>query len=222
MAKVSAYRFRKSLLYAAQKLSIVQDLCINFKTIIILQFDRIYLHKFMDMMTQEHSALVYSKLFASNLSGGLAATILIGGLFLVWLDDAVTTGPRMVKRAKWNANVIWSHSNSWTIFPQTLILVIIYGYLMKNIIYTFNESIQSIFNGKACLDKIKNAYSLTSPEISKMRPNSNLTVEINMGVFEWPDVNLDKKKKNVIVKPTKFNLKIEQFYVVKVNDSLNE
>lgn len=46
LAKVSAYRFRKSIFYAAKKLTIIEDFCVNFRSMKIFQYDEIIKIKF--------------------------------------------------------------------------------------------------------------------------------------------------------------------------------
>lgn len=39
LAYISAYRFRKSIFYAAKKLTIIEDLCVNFRSLKMFQYD---------------------------------------------------------------------------------------------------------------------------------------------------------------------------------------
>jgi low affinity Fe/Cu permease len=68
---------------------------------------------------------------AASFTGGHSSAILLGGLYLNWCDDKVLTTSLSV-----------------------LILIVIYSYFLQNLVIEFGVAIQSIFHGKATLDKV--------------------------------------------------------------------
>lgn len=77
---------------------------------------------------------------------GLTA-ILLGGLYLIWCDIDIVT-------------------NS----AETLVLVLVYVYFIKNFVADYCHSIEAISNGKGSLQKLKNSFTmLVNPETSRVR-----------------------------------------------------
>ena len=84
-----------------------------------------------DLNSSQFSALRYSKIFSVEIYAGLTS-ILLGGLYLIWCDANIST------------NSI-----------ETLVLVFVYVFFIKNFVYDYCHSIQAIENGKGSLEKLK-------------------------------------------------------------------
>ena len=84
-----------------------------------------------DLNSAQFSALRISKIFSVEIYEGLTS-VLLGGLYLIWCDANINTD-----------NV------------ETLVLVIVYVYFIKNYVSDYCHSIQAISNGKGSLEKLK-------------------------------------------------------------------
>lgn len=102
---------------------------------------------FLDLNSSQFSALRYSKIFSIEIYAGLTS-ILLGGLYLIWCDANIST------------NSI-----------ETLVLVFVYVYFIKNFVYDYCHSIQAIENGKGSLEKLKviNTCILIKYKINKKK-----------------------------------------------------
>lgn len=81
-------------------------------------------------------------MFSVEIYEGLTS-VLLGGLYLIWCDAEINTN-----------NV------------ETLVLVIVYVYFIKNYVSDYCHSIQAISNGKGSLEKLKVSIFLKLLEFS--------------------------------------------------------
>lgn len=73
--------------------------------------------------------------------------VLLGGLYLIWCDNDIET-------------------NS----VETLVLVLVYVFFVKNFVADYCHSVEAIANGKASLQKLKNSFTgLIEPEWTRQR-----------------------------------------------------
>lgn len=101
---------------------------------------------FTDFNSQQFASIRTAKLFSVHVYDGVTA-VLLGGLYLIWCDNDIET-------------------NS----VETLVLVLVYVFFIKNIVADYCHSIEAIANGKNSLYKLKNSFSsLIAPEQTRQR-----------------------------------------------------
>lgn len=151
LAKISANRLRKSMHYMLRKITVIESFCVNFKDVMIHAMAYDYIKQFyckywywlesekifhcshlpLDYNASQFSALCMAKIFSVHIYDGLTA-VLLGGLYLIWCDDDI-----MTKSA------------------ETLVLVLVYVYFIKNFVTDFCLSMEAIYNGSGSLEKLK-------------------------------------------------------------------
>lgn len=87
-----------------------------------------------------------SKIFSVHIYDGVTA-VLLGGLYLIWCDNDIET-------------------NS----VETLVLVLVYVFFIKNFVADYCHSVEAIEMGKSSLQKLKNSFTgLIGPELTRER-----------------------------------------------------
>lgn len=132
LSKISSQYSRKAILYTAKKLTIIEDLCLNFKNVIVLKFEEIVLRNFTRSLEKQYSYLVWSEVYSNKYSGSMISAIVMGALYLIWCDELYLTKS-----------------------IETLILIIVYSNFVRNLFLEFCDCIHGIVYGIDCLDKLK-------------------------------------------------------------------
>lgn len=110
--------------------STVSIATINGQTIIIM-IDVLLLNIYIDFNSSQFAALRTAHIFSVHIYDGLTA-VLLGGLYLIWCDIDITT-------------------NS----AETLVLVLVYVFFIKNFVADYCHSMEAISSGKGSLEKLK-------------------------------------------------------------------
>ncbi|KAG4067816.1 hypothetical protein HA402_010502 [Bradysia odoriphaga] len=194
LSKMSSHFYRRSLQYLCSKLSQLDENVKTFESVKILESQAILRKMITSSISHQYNNLCKSEFLAPRFAFGIWSSILLGGLYLNWCDTDIQTDTVPV-----------------------LVLIIIYGHYIQILLMQCFEAIGSIFQGKGCLDKIKNIYSITHPHPSKSKPNRNLQVSIPHAIFEWTtDLLLQPLKRNsemVKLNGCKKDLVVEDFFV---------
>lgn len=132
LSKISAQYTRKAIHYASKKLTIVEDLCSNFKNTIVLKFERIVLKNFTRTLEKQYTNLVWAEVYSSKYTGSIISAILMGALYLIWCASDIITET-----------------------DDVLILLIVYSFFFRNFFIEFCDCIQSLNYGAECLEKLK-------------------------------------------------------------------
>lgn len=113
----------------------------------------------------QFAALRTAQIFSVHIYDGLTA-VLLGGLYLIWCDIDIVT-------------------NS----AETLVLVLVYVYFIKNFVADYCHSIDAISKGKGSLEKLKNSFNmLVNPELSRVRTiDTRVLISMNNCQFKGKD-----------------------------------
>ncbi|XP_055585408.1 ATP-binding cassette sub-family C member 12-like [Uranotaenia lowii] len=161
---VSKAYFRKFLSFGAKKLSLVEELCNNFKNIKTLQLDVLYMGKFLEALNRQYSALLWSNVYSSKYSGGVTSAILVGGLYLIWCDTNIKTES-----------------------TEVLTLLLIFAFNVQSYMLEYCDCIHNIFHAKVTLQKLKQVYQLSTPDNIRLKPNrEQLAIQMNEVEVIWP------------------------------------
>ncbi|XP_070489977.1 ATP-binding cassette sub-family C member 12-like isoform X2 [Chironomus tepperi] len=165
LAKISTNRFRKCQHYLLKKITFIESFCANFKDIIVHSLTYEYIKNFYYLNSAQFSALRISNVFSVEIYEGLTS-VLLGGLYLIWCDGDIETDK-----------------------TETLVLVIVYVYFIKNYVSDYCHSIQAISNGKGSLEKLKNSFAmLVNPESSRVRTiDTRVLISMSDCRFSWDD-----------------------------------
>lgn len=161
---VSKRYYRKFLAYGANKISILEDICINFKNVKLLQIESIFVDWFLNCLHDQYNALQWSTVYATKFSGGVTSALLVGGIYLIWCDTNIKTES-----------------------TEVLILLLIFAYHVQKLMIDFCNSIHYLLRGNVTLDRLKQSYQLSTPDNVRLKPNrENLMVQINNVEAAWP------------------------------------
>lgn len=86
---------------------------------------------YVDFNSSQFAALRTAKIFSVHIYDGLTA-VLLGGLYLIWCDIEITTSS-----------------------VETLVLVLVYVFFIKNFVTDYCLSMEAISNGQGSLEKLK-------------------------------------------------------------------
>lgn len=113
----------------------------------------------------QFAALRTAHIFSVHIYDGLTA-VLLGGLYLIWCDIDIVT-------------------NS----VETLLLVLVYVYFIKNFVADYCHSIDAISSGSGSLEKLKNSFTmLVNPDMSRVRTiDTRVLLSMNACRFKWED-----------------------------------
>lgn len=152
LAKISTNRMRKSMHYLMRKITVIESFCFNFKDVMIhamnydyikqfygetsnyfthIEFPLINHSSFLDFNSSQFAAVRTAHIFSVHIYDGLTA-VLLGGLYLIWCDIDILTN-----------NV------------ETLVLVLVYIYFIRNFVSDYCHSIDAISSGQGSLEKLK-------------------------------------------------------------------
>ncbi|XP_058467335.1 ATP-binding cassette sub-family C member 11-like isoform X2 [Malaya genurostris] len=161
---ISKAYYRKFLAFGARKLSVVEEICLNFKNIKSLELDRTFIDRFVEYLNCQYRALQWCNVYSTKFSGGVTSAILIGGLYLIWCDTNIKTES-----------------------TEVLILLLIFAFHVQNLMLDLCNCIYYVLQGKAALDKLKQSYQLSSPDSVRLKPNrENLAIQANEVEVDWP------------------------------------
>lgn len=172
----------------SNKLTILEEFCLNFRNIMLLDMDKIFLNKFNNTLDVQCRSSSWSKIFSSITFGFITSTMLMGGLYLNWCDTAIET------------NLL-----------GVLILIILFSYFMACYMAQYSECIEAFIQGKNSLEKVKSAFILEPTVISFSKPKKEYYATIENALFSWPKKENDSNKINQI----NFHLKIDLFNIRK-------
>lgn len=118
-----------------------------------------------DFNSSQFAAIRTAHIFSVHIYDGLTA-VLLGGLYLIWCDIDIVT-------------------NS----AETLVLVLVYVYFIKNFVADYCHSIDAISVGKGSLEKLKNTFNmLVNPETSRVRTiDTRVLLSMNNCRFKGQD-----------------------------------
>ncbi|XP_065095877.1 ATP-binding cassette sub-family C member 11-like isoform X2 [Ochlerotatus camptorhynchus] len=164
---ISKTYYRKFLAFGSMKLSVVEDILLNFKNVKSLQLDTILIDRFIDCLSRQYRALKWCIIYSTKFTGGVTSAILVGGLYLIWCDVNIKTES-----------------------TEVLILLLVFAYHVQKITLDFCHCIHHILQGKASLEKVKQSYQLSTPDNVRLKPNrENLVIQINDLEAAWPSVD---------------------------------
>uniref|UniRef100_A0A1Q3FL69 Putative multidrug resistance-associated protein/mitoxantrone resistance protein n=2 Tax=Culex tarsalis TaxID=7177 RepID=A0A1Q3FL69_CULTA len=156
--------YRKFLAFGAQKLSTVQQICLNFKNIKSLQLDSVLMGSFVEQLNRQYRALQWCNVYSTKFSGGVTSAILIGGLYLIWCDTNIKTES-----------------------TEVLILLLIFGHHVQRLMLDFCNSMHYLLQATASLEKLKQSYQLSTPDSVRLKPSRDqLVVQISEAEVKWP------------------------------------
>ncbi|KAG5671790.1 hypothetical protein PVAND_001966 [Polypedilum vanderplanki] len=163
LAKISTNRYRKCQHYLHKKITLIESFCINFKDVIVHSLSYEYIKNFYYLNSEQFAALRSSNIFSVEIYEGLTS-VLLGGLYLIWCD-----------------------ANIFTDNVETLVLVLVYVYFIRNYVSDYCYSVQAITSGKASLEKLKNSFSmLVNPELSRVRTiDTRVLISMSDCRFSW-------------------------------------
>lgn len=153
--------------FTATKLSIVEDLCTNFRNIVMLDFTKTLSKDFQIQMQRENRKLTFREIFSTRTSGHLTSAVLIGGLYLNWCDVGIRTDT-----------------------VEVLVLIILFSYLLKGYMQQFCEGVQAYTDVRTCFEKIKETFIFETAEQSKTKPHREYFVTSDNGVFQWSEKSM--------------------------------
>ncbi|XP_055630835.1 ATP-binding cassette sub-family C member 11-like isoform X2 [Toxorhynchites rutilus septentrionalis] len=182
---VSKKYYRKFVAYGANKISILEDICTNFKNVKSLQFESIFVDWFLTCLHAQYNALQWSIVYAAKFSGGVTSALLVGGLYLIWCDTNIKTES-----------------------TEVLILLLIFAHHVQKLVLDFCNCVHILLRGNATLDKLKQCYQLSMPDNVRLKPSrEHLVIQVNNVEASWTQ---DKSGRN-----TQFRLHLENFEIVR-------
>lgn len=184
LARISSKYSGVAMHYANDKLTVIEELCVNFRNILMLEFETIFNTQFIKAVTMQTKMRRWAEIFSAVTSGHLTSAMLIGGLYLNWCDVGIETD---------------------TI--EVFVLIVLFCYLTKTYVVRFGKGIQAISDVTESLHKIKEVMLLDSADQSKHRPRRELFFAVENALFTWPDDDGTSKVDAVT------HLRVETFYV---------
>lgn len=162
-ALLSGIFYRRSLSFLGKKLSIVEEYYNSFDADGYLAMHDTYTKRFAGALSAQYTNLCRSQLFQSATVARLCSLVVIlGGTYLVWCDIQFTT-----------------EATAMTV------LTVMYVLLVPGWVGEWLEAVQALVHGRAVLGKVKQALTLSPPELPKMRPQRELKVSMTDAIFRW-------------------------------------
>jgi ABC-type multidrug transport system fused ATPase/permease subunit len=164
LAIVASYYLRQGMTSSGEKLSVVEEVCINFKSIVVMGLEKIYLDRFFKASVNHHTMIRKAVVWSSaSFIGGITSAVLLTGLYVNWCfveTDGISV----------------------------LILIIVFAYFLKSLVLEFGQSVQSIAMGMSTLNNLLKYYMMVKPKAFKSFPPAPYVAKITEdAAFKWPD-----------------------------------
>lgn len=164
-ALVAGIFYRRSVSFLAKKLSLLEEYYATYDPDAYLTAHEAYTKRFAGAVGAQYAALCRSEMYRPRGTVQLIALALVlGGTYLVWCDIQFPT----------------------EMTPMTAILFT-YVLLVPGLVGGWLDAVQACVHGRAVLAKVKQALTLSAPELPKMRPTRDLKVTMSDAIFRWND-----------------------------------
>lgn len=91
LSKISTKYFRTAIQYSAKKLTLIEEVCINFKQLISLGMETKLMKSFNRLLNGQLDYHVWSEKTSTKYSGNVTVIMLLGALYLVFGDENIKT-----------------------------------------------------------------------------------------------------------------------------------